>query len=381
MILRSLRGLRVTLCALGALTVAAAPAFADETTDLIKSLQLVAAPAPVKQRADWRVPRKVLLLEFGKQDWAPREAQFAAAAPHTQVVVVHNMTEALAQAPGTDALVGFNPEICAPQLLSAATDLRWIESLAAGVENCLAVPGLRERGLLLTNMRAVDASVIAEHAIALTLALAHGLDVFAVDTAHAQWSGAHGALTPMQSLDGKTLLVVGLGGIGTEVARRAHGLGMTVIATRDGDRKGPSYVSHIGLPAELPTLAKSADVIVSCVPETPTTHGMFDARFFALLKPTAIFVNISRGGTMVMADLTQALVEKRLAGAGLDVTDPEPLPADSPLWHAPRVLITPHISSRSDLPGEGRWIVARENMRRYALGAHMLNVVDQARGY
>jgi phosphoglycerate dehydrogenase-like enzyme len=108
---------------------------------------------------------------------------------------------------------------------------------------------------------------------------------------------------------------------------------------------------------------------------------MFDAKFFAVLKPTAIFVNISRGGTMVLADLTRALIERRLAAAGLDVADPEPLPSDNPLWHAPRVLITPHISSRSDLPGEGRWTVAAENVRRYALGAPMLNVVDQSRGY
>lgn len=389
MIRRSPCCMRVTLWVLGALTFLAPPAFADATTDLIRSLRLVTAPAPAKQRADWRVPHKVLLLEFGRQDWMPRQAQFAAAAPHTRVAVAHNMAEALAEVPDTDVLVGFNPEICAPGLLSAAKDLRWIESLAAGVENCLAVPGLRERGLLLTNMRAVDAAVIAEHAIALTLALAHGLDVFAVDTANAHWSAAHGATTPMQTLDGKTLLVVGLGGIGTEVARRAHALGMTVVATRDGtrdgrrdnDRTGPSFVSHIGSPAELPALAKRADVIVSCVPLTPATKGMYDARFFALLKPTAIFVNIARGGSMVMADLTQALTDGRLAGAGLDVADPEPLPPDNPLWHAPHVLITPHISSRSDLPGEGRWIVARENLRRYALGAHLLNVVDQARGY
>ena len=381
MTMRALRAMQVTLCALGALLCLAPPAFADTASELVRSLQLVAAPAPVKQRADWRVPHKVLLLEFGKQDWAPRQAQFAAAAPHSQIVVAHDMAEALAQAPGTDALVGFNPEICAPQLLGAATDLRWIESLAAGVENCLAVPGLRDRGLLLTNMRAVDAAVIAEHAIALTLALAHGLDVFAVDTAHAQWNATHGTATPMQTLEGKTLLVVGLGGIGTEVARRAHGLGMNVVATRDGDRKGPAFVSHIGSPAELATLARTADVIVSCVPQTPTTQGMFDAQFFALLKPTAYFVNISRGGTMVVADLTQALVDGRLAGAGLDVADPEPLPPDNPLWHAPHVIITPHISSRSDLPGEGRWIVASENVRRYARGDRMLNVVDQTRGY
>jgi phosphoglycerate dehydrogenase-like enzyme len=340
--------LRIALCALGALNWLSPAAFADVTTDLIKSLQLVAAPAPVKQRTDWRVPHKVMLLEFGKQDWAPRAAEFTAAAPHTQVVVVHNMTEALAQAPDTDVLVGFNPEICAPQLLSAASDLRWIESLAAGVENCLQVPGLRERGLLLTNMRAVDAAVIAEHAIALTLAIAHGLDVFAVDSANAQWSFAHGATTPMQSLEGKTLLVVGLGGIGTEVARRAHGLGMTVVATRDGDRNGPSFVSHVGAPAELAALAKGADVIVSCVPLTPVTKDMFDAKFFALLKPTAIFVNISRGGTMVMADLTQALIDKRLAGAGLDVAA-HPISPRAPIcpakgagsWLAKTCAVTP----------------------------------------
>jgi phosphoglycerate dehydrogenase-like enzyme len=378
---RALRRLRGTLCATMGVALLVPAAFADTASDLVKSLQLVASPTAVKQRADWRVPHKVMLLEFGKQDWVPRQAQFAALMPHTTVVVAHNMTEALAQAPDTDALVGFNPEICAPQLLAAARDLRWIESLAAGVENCLAVPGLRERGLLLTNMRAVDAAVIAEHAIALMLALAHGLDVFAADTANGQWNLAHGAATPMQSLDGKTLLVVGLGGIGTEVARRGHALGMTVVATRDGDTRGPSFVSHIGTPAELSALAARADVVVSCVPLTPVTQGMYDAKFFALLKPTALFINIARGGSMVMADLTQALVDKRLAGAGLDVADPEPLPPDNPLWHAPHVLITPHISSRSDLPGEGRWIVAGENLRRYALGGHMLNVVDQARGY
>jgi phosphoglycerate dehydrogenase-like enzyme len=375
------RRLRVALCATVGLALLVPAAMADAASDLVRSLQLIVAPTAVKQRADWRVPHKILLLQFGKQDWEAHQARFAAAAPHTTVVVAHNMTEALALAPGTDVLVGFNPEICAPPLLAAARDLRWIESLAAGVENCLAVPGLRERGLLLTNMRAVDAAVIAEHAIALMLALAHGLDVFAVDTAHGQWNVAHGATTPMQSLDGKTLLVVGLGAIGTEVARRGHALGMTVVATRDGEQKGPAFVAHIGLPAELPVLAKRADVIVSCVPQTPATQGMFDAKFFALLKPTALFVNISRGGTMVLADLTQALNDRRLAGAGLDVADPEPLPPGNPLWHAPHVLITPHISSRSDLPGEGRWIVAIENVRRYALGAHMLNVVDQARGY
>jgi phosphoglycerate dehydrogenase-like enzyme len=313
----------------------------------------------------------VVLLAFANsRAWAGREAAFVAAAPKTQVVVAQNMAAAVAATADADAIVGFNPEICNPKLIDNAKQLRWIASLAAGVENCIAVPGVRGRNLLLTNMRGVDAAAIAEHAIALTLALAHGLDTFAVDTSKAAWSVEHGATTPIQTLDGKTLLVVGLGGIG-----------MKVVATRDNNREKPDFVSYIGLPDEMLTLAKSADVIVNSVPLTPQTRGMYDAKFFAVLKPTAYFINIARGASAVTADLVSALNEQRLAGAGLDVVDPEPLPPDSPLWHAPHVLITPHISSRSDLPGEARWDLAVENLRRYANGEKMLSVVDLAKGY
>jgi phosphoglycerate dehydrogenase-like enzyme len=185
----------------------------------------------------------------------------------------------------------------------------------------------------------------------------------------------------MEALEGKTMLVVGLGGIGTEVAKRAYGLGMKVIATRDGDRSKPDFVSYVGLPDELLTLAKTADVIVNAVPLTPQTTGMYNAGFFAVLKPTAYFINVARGGSAVTADLAAALTGHRLGGAGLDVVDPEPLPPDNPLWHAPHVLITPHISALSDLPGEARWVLAVENLRRYVSGEKMLSVVDLAKGY
>jgi phosphoglycerate dehydrogenase-like enzyme len=156
---------------------------------------------------------------------------------------------------------------------------------------------------------------------------------------------------------------------------------MKVVATRDNNRDKPDFVSYVGLPDELPTLAKTADVIVNSVPLTPQTTGMYDAKFFAVLKPTAYFVNVARGGSAVTADLAAALNERRIAGAGLDVVDPEPLPPDNPLWRAPHVLITPHISSRSDLPSEARWTLAAENLRRYANGEKMLSVVDLAKGY
>jgi phosphoglycerate dehydrogenase-like enzyme len=185
----------------------------------------------------------------------------------------------------------------------------------------------------------------------------------------------------MQFLEGKTMLVSGLGGIGTEVAKRAHGLGMKVVATRVGGTGKPDFVSHVGQPDELLALARTADVIVSAVPLTPETTGLYNKQFFAVLKPTAFFINIARGGSVVTEELMAALNERRLAGAGLDVVDPEPLPPDHPLWKSPRILFTPHISARSDLPGDARRIIVMENLRRYFAGEKMLNMVDLARGF
>ncbi len=381
----SLRRTPVLLSVLATLAVwSARPALAagtESVADIIARVRVQEASTPVRERAGWRAPRKVVLLAFGASVWSGRQPLFAAAAPRARVVVAENLDAALNAVPDADAIVGFNPEICDPRLIDRAKELRWIASLSAGVENCMAVPEVRGRNLLLTNMRGVDGAVIAEHAIALVLALAHGLDVYAVDTAQGTWSREHAARTSVQALEGKTMLVVGLGGIGTEVALRAHALGMKVVATRDGDRTRPDFVSYVGLPDELPTLVKGADVIVNAVPLTPATTALYDAKFFSLVKPTAYFVNVARGKSVVTSALTAALNERRLAGAGLDVVDPEPLPSDDPLWHAPRVLITPHISARSDLPGEARWILAQENLRRYLAGEHMLSVVDLSRGY
>jgi phosphoglycerate dehydrogenase-like enzyme len=253
--------------------------------------------------------------------------------------------------------------------------------MSAGVERCMARESVKNRDILVTNSRGVDSAAIAEHAIALALALARGLETSVINTRRARWSREDAANTQMQVLYDKTLLVVGLGGIGTEVASRAHALGMKVIATRNSGRTGPGYVSYVGTPAELLTLAKTADVIVNAAPLTTETTGLFNSKFFEVLKPNALFINVARGGSVVTADLTKALNERRLAGAGLDVVDPEPLPPDNPLWKAPNVIISPHVSSRSDLPGEERWVLVRENLRRYVAGEKMLSVVDLKREY
>jgi phosphoglycerate dehydrogenase-like enzyme len=135
------------------------------------------------------------------------------------------------------------------------------------------------------------------------------------------------------------------------------------------------------LPGELGRLAAEADFIVNTTPLTPETRGMFDARFFAAAKPGAFFFNVGRGGSVVQQDLVAALESGRLAGAGLDVTDPEPLPADSPLWKMSNVIITPHVSAASDLGNAARLAVAAENLGRYMAGERMLSVVDLERGY
>lgn len=364
-------------------THSAQPVFSnasDPPAAVIARLRLKTAARPVRERRNWRPPRKVVLLGFSP--YSARERDFLArAVPHATFRVARNREQAIAESADADVLIGFNPQICDRAIIDSDRQLRWILSLAAGVEHCVAIPSVRRRRILITNMRGVDSAAISEHAIALALALAHGLDVFAKDTARARWSRTDAARTHLEVLFGKTLLVVGLGGVGTNVAERAHALGMTVIATREHGHRGPPFVQYVGEPGELLTLARRADVIVNAAPLTPATQGLFNAKFFSVLKPHALFINVGRGGSVVTAALTRALEAHRLGGAGLDVVDPEPLPPSDPLWRVPRLIVTPHIAGRSDLPGADRWVIARENLRRYAAGERMLSVVNLRLGY
>jgi phosphoglycerate dehydrogenase-like enzyme len=383
---------RSVAVALGALAVAQAPvalaqapatnapANSQSVEALIKELGIVESSTVARSRKDWRVPKKIVLLGTDPGTHAQRDA-FSAILPSAEIVVVPNMSAAVTAAANADVIVGLTsyPGVCEPEIINNAKELRWILSMSAGVERCMAIPAVENRNLLVTNARAVESATIGEHAVALAMALSRGLDRFALDTKQGQWNRENGAR--MQVLTGKTMLVVGLGGIGTEVASRAHALGMKVVATRNSGRTGPDYVSYVGLPSELLTLAKDADVIVNTAPLTAETTGLFNAKFFAAVKPSSYFINVARGGSVVTADLQKALEEGRLAGAGLDVVDPEPLPAGHPLWKAPNIIITPHISSRSDLQGEQRWILARENLKRYIAGGKMLSEVDLKRDY
>jgi len=340
---------------------------------LIEQLGLQESATPVRDRAGWQRPKKVL---FWNSDPALLPA-LQAVAPGVELVPAKDAAEAAKLAGGVDAVLGF----CTPEVLAAGTKIRWIQVYWAGVERCVSIPALAERNILLTNMQRVAAPVMAEHVLAMMLAFTRGLDFYILERSAARWTRELPPPAKLTALEGKTVLVVGLGGIGTEVAKRAYALGMRVVATRASGRDGPPFVSYVGLPDELRKLAGEADFIVNTTPLTPATTGVFDAGFFAAAKQGAYFVNVGRGRSVVQADLVDALKSGRIAGAGLDVTDPEPLPADHPLWKFPNVIITPHVSADSDADQQVRFAILRENLRRYVAGEKMLSVVDVAKGY
>src|SRR3989440_1417769 len=336
---------------------------------LIENPGLHVASQPVRERPGWRPPR-IGLVGARQHDLLPVLQQ---AAPRAKLIDIAAAT------PREIAAADVTFGVCSAEVLAQAKQLQWIQWPAAGVERCVQQPLMRERHLLLTNLPRTMGPSMAEHVLGMMLMLSRHLDYFLKEQQQAHWAEDN---TPqLADLEGKTVLVVGLGGIGTEVARRAHAFGMRVTATRASGRTGPEYVSYVGLPDELLKLAKDADLVVNCPPLTPQTSGIFNKDFFAPLRPSAYFISVGRGRSTVTADLIAALESGKLAGAGLDVVDPEPLPPESPLWHLPNVIITPHVSAETAVAEVQRNAVLVENLRRYVAGEPMLSVVDIERGY
>lgn len=348
----------------------------DDIQTLIDEYGLRAAPTPASARDGWRRPPRIV-VDAGITGLAAAVRQAAGDVPVDVATTSEEFTRLVAEA---DVAIGRSAIVCSDSALAAGQSLRWIQAITAGVERCIEQPAIASGHYLLTNMRAVSAPMIAEHSIGTLLALTRGFTVSIPRQATGTWSNDFGT-QKLVTLQDKTLLVVGLGGIGSEIARRAHALGMRVIATRGSSRERPPYVEYVGLSGELPQLLGQADVVINALPLTSATRALFDAKVFARMKPSAYFLNAGRGGTVVTHDLVAALEAGQLAGAGLDVTDPEPLPQDHPLWRAPNVVITPHNSNTSDLGIEVQRRVIAENVRRYIAGEAMLSVVDVTRGY
>jgi len=350
------------------------PAADPAVLALIDEIGLWESEVASRDLEGWSPPKKIVVRPFR----ADSLEDLQKVAPGVEIVLVNSTEQAIKEATDAQAIVGY----CNEEILAGSPDLFWVQIYTAGVERYVGLPGLKEGNRLLTNGQRIGSPALAEHAIAMMMALARGLDLYHTNQLKGKWQQETGlSRTDHMELEGRTLLVVGLGGIGTQVAKRGHGLGMRVIATRNSRREGPDYVDYVGLSNELLELTSQADVVINTTPLTDQTRGMFNAGFFDAMKPNAYFISVGRGGSTVTDDLVAALQSGAIGGAGLDVTDPEPLPEGHPLWTMPRVIISPHTAGRSDKGRDRLYLMVKENIRRYVAGEPMLSVVDIERGY
>ncbi len=264
------------------------------------------------------------------------------------------------------------------QSLPHARCLRWMQSNSMGVDRILEA-GPAVANLLLTNARGIYDDELAEHALALVLALVRGLHQ-ARDQQHVQrWERQS-----LRRLKGMQALILGWGGIGQGIAARLNGLGVRVQAARRS-HAGPPVLDAAGVTVWGPETWRGAlattDVLLLALPLTPETYHLVGGAELAALPSDAMVVNIGRGGTLDEMALLTSLECNHLSGAALDVVEQEPLPADHPLWREPKLLLTPHVGRSIEHPPY-RWErLFVENVRRYAAGEPLLNVVDQSRGY
>jgi phosphoglycerate dehydrogenase-like enzyme len=264
------------------------------------------------------------------------------------------------------------------EMLARAKNLRWLQATEAGVERVL-FPELVGSQVVVTNMARMFAPAISETAIGMLLSLTRGLSKYYVPQFEKRTWRAERNLV---EVDGLTMGIVGLGGLGSATAMRAHyGFNMRILATDAKPMVKPIFVDTLREPGWLMEMVPQVDVLVSAAPATRDTVGMFNERLFRAMKKTAYFINISRGTLVEEQALVQALQQGWIAGAGLDVANPEPLPPTHPFWDCPNLVITCHTAGFAPQRQTRLVGLLAENVRRYTSGLPLMNVVDKQRGY
>lgn len=324
----------------------------------------------------------VFCVKFRFSLWTVPEslpAAIRARWPEMRVVLLQDNSQLPPELPDTDIFAGFT---LTPEQIAMAHKLKWIHVTAAGVTHLIR-PDVKSSGVVVTNSRGIHAIPIAEHIIGMMVAMAHKFpDAFRYQ-AKRHWAQQEiwdGPPRPSE-LHGATLLLVGMGAIGRELARLAKALGMRILAVTRSGRGDASLAERIAPVAELDQLLPEADYVVVAAPDTPATRHMIGAKQFAAMKRSAFLLNVARGTLVDEHAMITALQERRIAGAALDVTTEEPLPPESPLWQLENVFITPHTSSAT----EGLWIRQTElltaNLERWFDGRELINRVDLEQGY
>jgi phosphoglycerate dehydrogenase-like enzyme len=300
-----------------------------------------------------------------------------AVAPDVALVVAPDRDSCRHEIVDADAFYG----TMTPDVLAAATRLRWIQSPNIGQESYM-FPALESHPAVMTNSAGIYSDDIADHVLGYVLIFARGFHRYQRHQQQHHWAkGPGGYPTDVIHLPDATLGIFGLGGIGFAVAKRAHAFGMRVLAVDPRRTDRPPEVSELSLPDRLPDLLGASDFVVLCAPETPETRGLFDARVIGMMRPNAYLINIARGKLVRLEALVAALRTGALAGAGLDVFETEPLPAEHPLWDLENVVITPHVAGAGPHSVERLHAILLTNLRRFVNGEPLMNVIDKAHWY
>jgi phosphoglycerate dehydrogenase-like enzyme len=328
--------------------------------------------------------QKLLVVAYSHLDlWiAPEwfEERLRTEFPNFNVVRLTSADHLAEQLPDAAVLFGGSVK---PEEFRSARHLRWIHSPAAAVHQLL-FPELVNSEVILTNAREVHGAVVAEHVIAMMFALARRIPESVRFQREHVWGQEllYQAHQIPQEISDATIGLVGLGSIGRNVAQRASAMGARVIAVREhADRPKPEHVEEVFPTSQLQQMLAKSDYVVLSPPVTPATKGMIGRDQLAAMKREGCLINVGRGPLIDEAALIQALRERRIAGAALDVFDQEPLPPESPLWDLDNLLITPHTGGMTEKMWERHYAVFAENLRRFVAGQPLLAVVDKNAGY
>ena len=310
-------------------------------------------------------------------EWLP--ARIQERFPQLHVVHLDGFHDVDLHIGDAEIYIGF---ILPPPSLAIARELRWIHATAAGVDQ-LCYPEMQRHPVVLTNASSVMAEPVAEHCMALILALAKRIPSVMRYQEKSFWAQTEVSMEGpgVLELQGATLGLVGLGGIGQEVVKRARAFGMRVVAVKRDPSTGSEWADRVLPPAALHEMLREADFVVLAAPHTGDTKRLMGEAEFAAMKRSAYLINVARGTLLDDAALLEALRSGQIAGAAADVFDPEPLPPESPLWTAPNMLITPHTAASTSLLWKRQAELMEDNISRYLDGRPLRNVVDKSLGY
>ena len=292
-----------------------------------------------------------------------------------KIIICKNRDELESHLPETVILITlFDPPD--GSMIRLASRLRWIQALTAGVD-FFPLNEIKKQDIIITTGRGIHKIYIAEYAIAAMINLARNFHLMFRNQLKGKWDRS----VPQDEIHGCTVGILGLGGIGQEIAHKASILGMRVI----GVKYNPcpfEGVDHVYGPTEMEEVFKQSDYVINLLPDTPATRGLIDKALFTLMKKSACFLNLGRGSTVNQSDLIDALQAKMIRALVSDVYAEEPLPDDSPLWEMENVILTPHIAGVSPKYLERAMDIIRHNLQVYvSRSGEMINVVDLIKGY